>query len=66
MLDRKDYTVFKSPDNLWRYEVESFDATNPDELYIVADPPEDADNYYFIKVTNGVITNEKVTIPKNP
>lgn len=66
VLDRKDYTVFKSPDNLWRYEVESFDATNPDELYIVADPPEDADNYYFIKVTNGVITNEKVTIPKNP
>ncbi len=66
VLDRKDYTVFKSPDNLWRYEVESFDATNPDELYIVADPPEDADNYYFIKVTNGEITNEKVTIPKNP
>ena len=38
----------------------------PDELYIVADPPEDADNYYFIKVTNGEITNEKVIIPKNP
>lgn len=66
VLDRKDYTVFKSPDNLQRYEVGSFDATNPNELYIVADPPEDADNYYFIKVINGEITNEKVTIQKNP
>ncbi|MDE5693034.1 MAG: hypothetical protein K2I09_03850 [Duncaniella sp.] len=64
VLDRKDYTVFKSPDNDQRYEVESFDAANPDEFYIVADPPEDADNYYFIKVTNGEITDEKVTIPK--
>ena len=64
VLDRKDYTVFKSPDNQQRYEVGSFDATNPNELYIVADPAEDADNYYFIKVTNGEITDEKVTIPK--
>ncbi len=66
VLDRKDYTVFKSPDNQQRYEVGSFDATNPNELYIVADPAEDADNYYFIKVINGEITNEKVTIQKNP
>ena len=65
VLDRNDYTIFKSPDNDLRYEVGSFDADNPDEFYIVADPREDADNYYFIKVTNGVITDEKVTIPKN-
>ena len=64
MLDRKDFTVFKSPDNTERYEVESFDKDNPKELFIVANPSEDDDYYYFIKVVDGVITDEKVSVPK--
>jgi len=64
VLDRKDFTVFKSPDNKERYEVGSFDKDNPGELYIVANPGEDDDYYYFIKVVDGVITNEKVSVPK--
>ena len=64
VLDRKDFTVFKSPDNTERYEVESFDKDNPKELFIVANPSEDDDYYYFIKVVDGVITDEKVSVPK--
>lgn len=64
VLDRKDFTVFKSPDNKVRYEVGSFDKDNPGELYIVANPAEDDDYYYFIKVVDGEITDEKVSVPK--
>lgn len=69
VLDRKDYMIFKSPDNKERYEVASFDEKNPYEFHIVPDPAEDNDNYFFIKVTiseDGTKTEEKVTVPKNP
>lgn len=68
-LDRKDYMIFKSPDNKERYEVASFDKDNPNEFYIVPSPAEDDDNYFFIKINisdDGTISKESVSVPKNP
>lgn len=65
MLDRKDFTIFKSEDNTIRYEVASFDKDEYDKedsdkvFYIYAKPKEDDEYYYVIKVKDGIITDEK-------